>query len=69
MAFWLRDKERSPFGLGWEHNRRGLSIDSNPFEEGTNAWRDFRAGWRRYIPSKSACYNDEEVTSPKRKAK
>jgi hypothetical protein len=41
----IPDAERSAFGLGWEHRRRGESLSSNPFPCHSPRWRWFTDGW------------------------
>ena len=64
MAFVLKDHQRAAFGLGWEHHRRGLDIDSNPFECATRQWYQFREGHNDYTepePGTELHYDDPSV--------
>lgn len=64
MAHWLRDKERSAFGLGWETRRRGGTVDNNKFVIGSKDWQAFRQGFNEFKASLTACYEDESVERP-----
>lgn len=44
----LSDKQRSAFGLGWEHHRRGWPMDGNPFEPGSQRYDWFQEGWQQF---------------------
>lgn len=63
MAFWLRDTERSPFGLGWEYARRGRDLTDCPFPLDTKESRQFSHGFAAFIPSKTAEYDNPEINS------
>jgi hypothetical protein len=41
----LRDDDRSARGLGWEHCRRGLTLDNCPYDAGTWKQAEYVAGW------------------------
>ena len=58
-GFWLKDEERSPFGLGWEYARREKTIDDNPFSKETELkqWRQFNLGFDQFLPSPTADYS------------
>lgn len=43
---YLKDEERSAFGLGYEFNRRGRPLDDNPFDQREWQAAQFREGWR-----------------------
>lgn len=46
--YTLKDSERSPFGLGWEHRRRGMSLEHNPFEVGSANHEKYMEGWKKF---------------------
>lgn len=64
MAFWLRDVERSAFGLGWEYRRRSLMRSSCPFPPDSRQAEQFSRGWSAFLPSKTAEYANQEIDSP-----
>lgn len=66
MAFWLQDKERCAFGLGWEYRRRSLPLKDNPFSMRTDRyrWKQFRDGWYAFKSERPNLYNDPTVTKP-----
>ena len=66
MAFWLTDKERGYFGLGWEYRRRNRPITDNPFTEGHWGWDAFRDGYLAFKPSATALYDDDQIAEPER---
>ena len=59
MAFWLKDNERSVFGLGWEYKRREKSLEDNPFVEGTKEYSKFIEGYNAFTPSKKSLYDKD----------
>lgn len=63
MAFWLRDTERSPFGLGWEYARRGLDDLDCPFPLDSKESRQFSHGFASFKTSKTAEYDNPEINS------
>lgn len=63
MAFFLADKDRCAFGLGWEHRRRGKTIDANPFPRGTYRWKAYRDGWNKFQTPSAATYHEPNVIS------
>lgn len=44
-VYSMPDKERSAFGLGYEYNRRGRTIEHNPFPTESQRFCWFRDGW------------------------
>lgn len=45
-AQWIKDEDRSAFGLGYEYSRRGRPLDDNPFPLGSWKHSMFADGWR-----------------------
>jgi hypothetical protein len=62
MAFWLKDAERSPFGLGWEYHRRGEEMGNCPFDD-LKSIRMFEKGFKQFRSTKprTLLYHDPEV--------
>lgn len=56
LTFCISDKKRSAFGLGWEHHRRGLSIEHNPFPAESRQHQQYVDGWLEFQPSQTASY-------------
>lgn len=45
-GFYLKDEERSAYGLGWEDRRRGKGmVVNNIFIVGSWKWKLYREGW------------------------
>jgi hypothetical protein len=47
-VYYIPDKDRHPFGLGWEFHRRGKTVNDNPFPVDSQKWNDFRQGWEEF---------------------
>jgi hypothetical protein len=43
---FLKDNQRSAFGLGYEFNRRGRPLDDNPFPVDRWEHKEFCDGWK-----------------------
>jgi len=50
FVLYLKDNERCAFGLGWESNRRGDPLSSNPFPAGDWKHQSFHEGWEQFKP-------------------
>jgi hypothetical protein len=46
--YYLKDRQRCAFGLGWEYRRRGQSIDENPFDPDHWKHAAFREGFEKF---------------------
>jgi hypothetical protein len=44
----MSDKERSAFGLGWDHARRKKHSAANPFKFDLLQWEQYRDGFVAY---------------------
>jgi hypothetical protein len=50
---YIKDEDRSAFGLGYEYARRSRPLDDNPFPLGNWKHALFSEGWRtRHLNSK-----------------
>ncbi len=51
---YLKDEDRSAYGLGWEYRRRGLPADDCPFKDEKRI-NEFMAGYRVFQCSDDKC--------------
>ena len=48
-GYYLKDRDRCAFSLGWEYRRRGKPLDDNPFPLGHWKHEAFIEGYQQFL--------------------
>jgi len=64
MAHFIKDADRSAFGLGWEYARAELGVKENPFQRGEPQYDWFTQGFEAFCFSPFDRYEDPLITGP-----